>query len=329
MRPLISICIPTYNGANVLAETLDSILCQCGNDVEIVICDDRSTDCTMEVASVFASLHTQVRVFQNSINMGMDRNFARSVSHSKGRYIWLSGQDDIFEPGAVAKVSQVLKENPSLGMIYLNYRFLNGDLSQEVSLPRLTFREDRIYKNVEDYYCEIDHAPSFLPATVMQRSFWDAAHVEPYVGTHYIQVAVWLLNAVDAMVYVVGDPKFISCRMPEDSWKFNSGKMLFEIFTGTYFVYKKVHALGEQYVPSAVVARLDKDYFNRFWRKIVMLKSMGLKVQPDHIVKAKYLSHGPLHFYFYVLPVLCFPIFFSEVIMKLYRLILKIMSKLH
>lgn len=329
MTLLLSICIPTYNGETVLPETLDSILGQILDGVEVIVCDDGSSDRTLEIAQRYQASHHQVKVFQNPRNLGMDRNFTQSVQHGTGKYVWFSGQDDIFESGAIAKVLQVLNQHPDLGMIYLNYRFLSGDLSKEVSLPLLTFREDRIYKNVEDYYCEIDHAPSFLPATVMQRSFWETTHVEPYMGTHYVQVAVWLLNAVDATVYVVGDPKFISCRMPEDSWKFTGGKMLFEIFTGTFFVYKKVHDFGEKYVPSSVIARLDREYFHNFWQKVIVLKSMGLSINAAHIEKAKYVAHGSLHFYLYMLPVLRFPIILSRVIMMFYRLMSKIMQKRH
>lgn len=323
MTLLLSICIPTYNGETVLPETLDSILGQILDGVEVIVCDDGSSDRTLEIAQRYQASHHQVKVFQNPCNLGMDRNFAQSVQHSTGKYVWFSGQDDIFEHGAIAKVFQLLNQHHDLGMIYLNYRFVSGDLSCDVAEPLLKFRDDRIYKSTADYYSEIDHAPSFLPATIMQRQFWELTPVDSYFGTHYVQVAVWLINAIDKTICVVGEPKFISCRMPEQSWKFTDGKMLFEIFTGTFYVYKKIHELGEVYIPGKIVNRLDKEYFNHFLRKIVVLKSMGLLVSKEHIEKTKYLSHGIMHFYLYVLPALKLPATFAKAIMCVYRIVTK------
>ena len=47
--PLISICIPTYNGANTIEKTLNAIISQISNDFEIILCDDASTDNTVEI----------------------------------------------------------------------------------------------------------------------------------------------------------------------------------------------------------------------------------------------------------------------------------------
>lgn len=321
MSHLISICIPTYNGAAVLSETLDSILRQCDENVEVIICDDRSTDHTIEIAKKYSCQKPQVRIFQNSYNLGMDRNFAQSVRHSTGKYVWFSGQDDIFEPGAIAKVFQVLEQYPGLGMIYLNYRFLSGDLSRSVSPPLLDMPADQVFHGAAEYFKAIDHVPSFLPATLMLRNFWDQVPIEQFFGTHYVQVAVWLYNGRDAEVYVVASPDFITCRMPEESWKFTGGKMLFEIFTGKFFVYKTINQLGDDYVPARISNWFSEDYFHRYFRKVLVLKSMGLEVTPEHRRQVRAVAHGMVHYYLCLLPALLVPSWFARGVMAVYRIV--------
>jgi glycosyltransferase involved in cell wall biosynthesis len=261
-----------------------------------------------------------IRVFQNPRNMGMDGNFNQAVLHGQGEYVWLSGQDDIFEPGAIDKLFSLLQAHPDLDLVYLNYRFLSGDLSREVSPPLLSFRDDRIFNGAQDFFRSVDSAPSFLPATVIRRRFWEHTDVEPYLGTHYVQVAVWLLNGANSKIAAVGDPKFISCRMPEESWKFNSGKMLFETITGKFFVYKKVHELGESYVPDSILQWFDTTYFQRFVRNIIVLKSMGLAINAVHKSRVRFLSHGRLHYYLFLWLGLAMPQWLSKIIMSVYRL---------
>ena len=59
--PLISICVPTYNGAATLTQTLNSIAAQEFDGLEVVICDDQSSDSTVELAEAFARRHLYVR----------------------------------------------------------------------------------------------------------------------------------------------------------------------------------------------------------------------------------------------------------------------------
>ena len=97
---LLSVCIPTYNGAGTLAGTLDSIASQTRDGLEVVICDDCSTDESTRIAQSYAGRYANVRLICNDGNVGMDRNFARSALHCRGEYLWFCGQDDILETGA-------------------------------------------------------------------------------------------------------------------------------------------------------------------------------------------------------------------------------------
>lgn len=318
MTPLISICIPTYNGEKVLSETLRSILRQGNGEVEIVICDDCSTDRTVEIAQAISGNYPQIRVFRNPKNLGMDRNFAQSVRHSTGKYIWFSGQDDIFEAGAVDKIHAVLDAHPDVGLIYFNYRFMSGDLQREIAPPILDIPDDYYVDGAEAYFSAVDSAPSFLPATVIQRSLWDAVSIEKFYDTHYVQVAVWLMSLNKTKTYIISDARLISCRVPEDSWKYTGGQMLFETITGKFWVYKSVNAMDPQLVPTRILDCFRNDFFNRMFRMTIVMKSMGMRPTSRLISQLRYLVDHSAYYYLGILPVMFLPQWLARVVMFFY-----------
>ena len=93
---MISIAMTTYNGEKYLAEQLDSILAQTVKDFELVICDDCSTDGTRAVLECYAERDNRIKFFSNEENLGFVKNFEKAISLTKGEYIALCDQDDIW-----------------------------------------------------------------------------------------------------------------------------------------------------------------------------------------------------------------------------------------
>ena len=112
----LSICIPTYNRANFISETLDSIVKQATDEIEIIISDNASQDNTKDVVSYYQSQFPQIIYHCNKTNIGASQNYLKVVELAKGEFCWLFGSDDIFEPGAI---SEMLSEISSGDDIYL------------------------------------------------------------------------------------------------------------------------------------------------------------------------------------------------------------------
>ena len=101
----LSICIPIYNFAKFIPETLNSILASEGvEDVEILVVDGASTDNTPEVMASFLAAHPNLQYIRLPAKGGIDRDMARSVEPATGDYVWLFSGDDLMLPGALAKV---------------------------------------------------------------------------------------------------------------------------------------------------------------------------------------------------------------------------------
>jgi glycosyltransferase involved in cell wall biosynthesis len=90
----------TYQGERFVAEQLESIVSQLGEDDEIVVSDDGSTDSTLEVVRRRAD--PRVRILANGSRVGYVRNFARAIAAARGSEIFFSDQDDVWLPRKVA-----------------------------------------------------------------------------------------------------------------------------------------------------------------------------------------------------------------------------------
>lgn len=95
---MISIAMATYNGEKYLREQLDSILAQTVQDFELIVCDDCSTDLTMQILNEYAERDSRIKVFENEENLGFKKNFEKVIGLCSGNYIALSDQDDIWLP---------------------------------------------------------------------------------------------------------------------------------------------------------------------------------------------------------------------------------------
>lgn len=93
---MISIALASYNGSKYISEQLDSILSQTFQDFELIICDDCSTDNTMQLLNEYASKDSRIKVYRNEKNLGFKKNFEKAISLCNGEYIALSDQDDIW-----------------------------------------------------------------------------------------------------------------------------------------------------------------------------------------------------------------------------------------
>lgn len=107
-RKGISVVMATYNGEKYLAKQLDSILKQTLVPDEIVICDDKSTDSTVDILKQYSE-HLLLRFYVNDKKLGVIENFKKAVSLANPEnYIALSDQDDIWLPDKLAASANLL-----------------------------------------------------------------------------------------------------------------------------------------------------------------------------------------------------------------------------
>lgn len=105
--PFLSFCIPTYNKADIIFDRVMRILQYSGNDIEVVVTDDGSTDNTSE------RLHQieddRFKYFRNASNIGFARNVIKSMEHASGDYLMYLSDRDIVITDTIPALIQRLK----------------------------------------------------------------------------------------------------------------------------------------------------------------------------------------------------------------------------
>jgi glycosyltransferase involved in cell wall biosynthesis len=127
--PLLTCAITTYNRAPWLEHSLARLLevTRPWRDiVEVVVCDNASTDETPEVVARFEG-EENFHSYRNPANVGMLGNLGATARSSRGAYVWLLGDDDLLIDGALENVLEGLVRHPEVEMAYMNYAYTAFD----------------------------------------------------------------------------------------------------------------------------------------------------------------------------------------------------------
>jgi len=116
VKPLVSICLPTYNGSARIGEALESALAQTYEPVEIVVCDNASTDDTLAVVRSFAD--RRIRVERGGRNVGLAGNHNRCVLTARGQLIKFLHDDDVLFPNCVQRMVDLFRSSDRLGLVF-------------------------------------------------------------------------------------------------------------------------------------------------------------------------------------------------------------------
>ncbi|MFE8884912.1 glycosyltransferase [Pseudarthrobacter enclensis] len=103
----VSVCMATYNGQEYVTEQIESILAQLSPEDELVIVDDASKDSTLDVVRRIAD--PRIVLLPNARNKGYVASFERAITASRGEYIMLSDQDDVWLEGRVTSLVNALQ----------------------------------------------------------------------------------------------------------------------------------------------------------------------------------------------------------------------------
>lgn len=137
LEPVLSICIPTFNGAEKLRMNVANILAQAlplGEKIEIIVSDNCSSDNTQDIAQSFSD-NNLFRYHRNDNNIGLFRNLYKVVSLARGRFVWVLGNDDLLRHGAIKYVLEVIDNYPQIDYIYANYTKWDSDTIDHLNSP--------------------------------------------------------------------------------------------------------------------------------------------------------------------------------------------------
>ncbi|MCE5286376.1 MAG: glycosyltransferase [Pelosinus sp.] len=166
-RPLVSVCIPVYNGAAVIADTIHSLLTQTYNNIEFIVVDNASTDNTVEVVTSIAK--DQMKIIKNETNIGAADNWNKCLEVAQGDFIAIYHADDLYEPTIVEKSVAVLSGDNEIGAVFTAANKVDNNLNKigEINIqkglsPLMKYGLSDIVKNVLVFRTNPFVCPSFM-----------------------------------------------------------------------------------------------------------------------------------------------------------------------
>ena len=129
----VSVAMTSRNGEKYIKEQINSILMQSRPPDEIIICDDCSSDRTIQILKEITKQHPSVILIQNTEVIGVSRNFTRSIKKASGDIIFLSDQDDWWYPQKIESVLSCFKLNPKIQVIINDQEIVDKNLKKSGS----------------------------------------------------------------------------------------------------------------------------------------------------------------------------------------------------
>lgn len=213
----LSICIATFKRGHVIAKTLDSIVCQLGDDVEVVIVDGASPDNTSEVVAHYVSSFANVRYIREEANSGVDEDYDKAVGYAVGRYCWLMPDDDLLRPEAVFRVLKAIEEGHDL--IVVDEEVRTADFSQILEKSRMGLVEDRRYGpgDAEVLFSDMGNHLTFIGAVIIRRDFWQQRDRKAYYGSLFIHAGVIFQDPPVEKALFIAEPQ-LTIRFGNANW---------------------------------------------------------------------------------------------------------------
>ncbi|MGC4128121.1 MAG: glycosyltransferase family 2 protein [Bergeyella sp.] len=116
-----SVALCTYNGEKFLREQIDSILSQTVSVDEIVVCDDGSTDSTIQILDEYQKKYPNIfKIHQNEKNLRSVKNFEKAISLCENEIIFLSDQDDVWKENKVERILFCFEKHPEIDVVSTN-----------------------------------------------------------------------------------------------------------------------------------------------------------------------------------------------------------------
>lgn len=228
-KPLLSICIPTYNRAQLLRFTLGLLVEQAAQFTElteIVVSDNASTDDTNAVVREFQVHYPDLRLIYgcNSENIGAGRNILRATDDlATGEYGWVFGDDDGIRPGALQAILDVLRGHPTVDLLDLNYSGLDDgkDLIGRIESQPLRPSchddwTDKPFQTGQALFFSDPQYFTFISAKVFRLAKWRAIDKTRFVVStdwsperYYPQMFILTEAMRDSPAYRIGYPYVI------------------------------------------------------------------------------------------------------------------------
>ena len=271
-NPTFSICIPNFNYAHYLGETIESVLNQTYPHFEIIIADNASTDNSVEVVKSYDD--PRIRLIQNQYNIGFAPNLQAATAPAVNDFINLLSSDDCMRPDALESYAQAIRQQGPAShntVIFSDSYLINGE-SQRIGMVINDIEHfDRIYHRDTDIDTQqFDRFGETIPykgMEVLAKTLSQLISFAPFLTIIYPK-KLWDRVEGYNCVRTIGPDKFFNYKLlAQDPQVVYIRKPLFEY---------RVHGSPNEEAQKASVKQQIDDYLNTLDFSDQQLQDLGL-----------------------------------------------------
>jgi len=228
----ISICIPVYNGAFTIADTLINLLKLNYTNFEIVINDNKSTDNTLEIVKKFKS--NKIKIYENKKHVSCGENVFLSAMNSKNEIIVFQSADDLFEIGYLKRINAIYSKHPNVKSISRNYFWFNKNDISPIRIKSF-YNYDKIINinsSLNDQIMLVETFDNFSGLSVKKK------YLKKIKITNFpfIEAASFMLNFLNfSDIYLINEP-LVAMRIHQN----NSSKKTYTYRRSTSLIWKYI-----------------------------------------------------------------------------------------
>jgi glycosyltransferase involved in cell wall biosynthesis len=299
-KPLLSITIPTYNRASYLELSLQQLKKdEClidDNTIEVLICDDCSTDNTDDVIKKAISEGMKINHNKNKQNLGLDGNVAKCINEAKGKYIVILGDDDLFIDGAIKWLVNTLKEK-DYGVVCMKAYGYERDHNAE--FPGRQGKEKE-FTNFSDFLINIGPLVTFTSACVFNKQILGKFDAKENCGSWLVHVPLILSSAINAKINLYSTRYHIAAK------RNNSGGYDFiKVFVKNLGIF--LDALKEKGVPEATIVKFDRRMMINYLPFYLLRQRVRKVNQDENVILLKTRYGKSIYLWFWLLPTAALP----------------------
>lgn len=232
-KPLLSICIPTYNRVLCLQQCLESITEQFKNplilkNVEVVISDNASTDDTENLVKKYQEKFPNILYHKNIENIGIDRNILTVTEKANGNYVWLLGDDDALFPDAIAHILKKIKLKEFKYCLVNCLGYDSNLINPALRYPNLRIQADQHFEKLLECVKKTNKKDLVglfcgLSGQIFDKKIWESwPEKQKYIGSNAVHLHV-LLSAMKNQKFIIIAKPLVKVRAANIRWETFSG----------------------------------------------------------------------------------------------------------
>ena len=317
MKEKVSVCLPVWNGAKTVLETIQSVLNQTFKNFELVIIDNASTDNTVDL--VRSMMDKRIRLYRNKRNLGCGGNLEVCKKRAMGNILFYVSDDDILDVNALRKVYQAFQISKDIGIVTRPYYWFNEDVSKSVRVTKQFSRNqiismDSPYENIKDVIALADQ----ISGIGFRKKYMNFS----FRNKRFVEMASAVLPMLKNCKTVVLKDNIVAVRTSASGYRENSNSLVFknspmmawhDLITITYYE-DKFRGLKEYLIRNFVA----KNYVG-----LVQIKNFGsyksLFREIYYLIKLRWLNIFNPRFWLFSIGTIIIPRFILRKLVVIYK----------